>query len=123
MRAGALGILGVNFCPGFRFWKVNFTRPLGFCQFLTKKCMIFDKRVTKVTYLLKNSHFGTLKFMKTCPVIRFWALFCPGIRFFGKILPGLGFALAAYSYLPLLGVHKILAVCLYVIQSSCYLEK
>ena len=28
---------------------------------------MFDKRVT---YLLKNFDFGTLKFMKTCPVIR-----------------------------------------------------
>ena len=35
--AWALGILGVNFCPGIRFWGVNFVRELGFWQFLTKK--------------------------------------------------------------------------------------
>ena len=33
--ARALGILGVNFCPGIRFWKVNFALALGFWQFLT----------------------------------------------------------------------------------------
>ena len=38
--AQALGILGVNFCPGSRFWEVNFTRALGFWQFLTKLCNI-----------------------------------------------------------------------------------
>ena len=54
MRAGALGISGVSFCPGIRFWEVNFARALGFWPFLTKKCVIFDKRVKKVTYLLKN---------------------------------------------------------------------
>ena len=36
VRARALGILGVNFCPGIRFWEVNFARALGFWQFLTK---------------------------------------------------------------------------------------
>ena len=36
VRAWALGILGVNFCPGSRFWEVNFARELGFWQFLTK---------------------------------------------------------------------------------------
>ena len=40
VRARALGILGVNFCPGSRFWEVNFTRTLGFWQFLTKMCNI-----------------------------------------------------------------------------------
>ena len=40
VRARALGILGVNFCPGIRFWEVNFARALGFWQFLTKKCNI-----------------------------------------------------------------------------------
>ena len=34
--ARALGILGVNCCPGIRFWGVNFARELGFWQFLTK---------------------------------------------------------------------------------------
>ena len=75
MRARALGILGVNFCPGIRFWEVNFARTLDFWQFLTKKCVIFDK---KATYLLKISNFGTLKLMKTCPVIRFLGTFLPG---------------------------------------------
>ena len=39
-RPGQLGILGVNFCPGSRFWEVNFTWALGFWQFLTKICNI-----------------------------------------------------------------------------------
>ena len=34
--AWALGILGVNFCLGIRFWEVNFAQALGFWQFLTK---------------------------------------------------------------------------------------
>ena len=74
MRAWALGILGINFCPGIRFWDVNFAQVLGFWQFLTKS-VIFDK---KVTYLLKMSNLSTLKFMKTCPVIRFLGTFLPG---------------------------------------------
>ena len=36
VRTRALGILGVNFCPGSRFWEVNFAQALGFWQFLTK---------------------------------------------------------------------------------------
>ena len=76
--ARALG-LGGKFCPGIRFLAI-----------FDKKCVIFDKRDKKVTYLPKNSNFGTLKFMKTCPVFRFWTLFCPGIRFSEEILPGLG---------------------------------
>ena len=36
VRALALGVSGVNFCPGIRFWEVNFARALGFWQFLTK---------------------------------------------------------------------------------------
>ena len=43
VRARALSILGISFCPGSRFWEVNFARALGFWQFLTKKCVIFDK--------------------------------------------------------------------------------
>ena len=78
MQTLALGISGVNFCPGIRFWELNFARALGFWA-------IFDK--------ISNS--GTLKFMKTCPVIGFW----------GTFLPGLGFALATHPYLPLLGSH------------------
>ena len=30
VRARALGFLGANFCPGIRFWEVNFARTLGF---------------------------------------------------------------------------------------------
>ena len=29
VRARALGILGINFCPGIRFWEVNFARALN----------------------------------------------------------------------------------------------
>ena len=36
VRAWALGIPGVNFCPSIRFWEVNFAWALGFWQFLTK---------------------------------------------------------------------------------------
>ena len=38
LRARTLGISGVNFCPGIRFWEVNFAWALGFWQFLTKMC-------------------------------------------------------------------------------------
>ena len=54
---------GGKFCPGIRILAI-----------FDKKCVIFDK---KVTYLLKISNFGTLKFMKTCPVIRFLGTFLP----------------------------------------------
>ena len=40
VQARELGILGVNFCPGSRFWEVNFAQALGFWQFLTKMCNI-----------------------------------------------------------------------------------
>ena len=30
VRAQALGISAVNFCPGIRFWEINFARALGF---------------------------------------------------------------------------------------------
>ena len=43
VRAWTLGFSGVNFCPGIRFWEVSFAWVLGFWQFLTKKCVIFDK--------------------------------------------------------------------------------
>ena len=36
VQAQALGILGVSFCPGVRFWEINFAWALGFWQFLTK---------------------------------------------------------------------------------------
>ena len=28
--ARALGIFGVNFCPGIKFWEINFAQTLGF---------------------------------------------------------------------------------------------
>ena len=87
---------------GIRFFRVNFCSGIRFLVIFDKKCVIFDKS-EKVTYLLKIFKFGTLKVMKTCPVIRFLGTFYPGIRFFGEIVPCLGFALAADSYLPLLG--------------------
>ena len=70
MWARALDISGVNFCPGIRFLAI----------FLKEKCVIIDKRVKKVNYLLKKINFGTFKVMKTCPVIRFLGT-CPVIRF------------------------------------------
>ena len=76
VRARALGFSGVNFCPGIRFWEVNFARALGFCNF-SQKCVIFDK-VKKVIQLLKNSNFGTPRFMKTFPVIRVLGTFLLG---------------------------------------------
>ena len=94
MRVRALGISGVNFCQGIRFWEVNFARALVFAIFDKK----MRKRVKKVTYLLKIFNFGALKVMKTCPVIRFLGTFSLGIRFFGEILPGLGFELVAHPY-------------------------
>ena len=36
----------VNFCPGIKFWEVNFARALGFCR-LNTKCVKFDKKVNK----------------------------------------------------------------------------
>ena len=36
VQAWALGMLGVNFCPGSRFWEVNFVQAIGFWQFFTK---------------------------------------------------------------------------------------
>ena len=75
MRARALGILGVNFCPDIRFLAI-----------FDKKFVIFDK---KVTYLLKILNFATLKLMKTCPVIRFLGTFCLKnlIVFWRKLCP------------------------------------
>ena len=67
-----------QFLPRIRLWEVNFARALRVWQCFDKKCVIFDKRVKKVTYLLKNPNFGTLKFMKTFPVIRFLGTFLPG---------------------------------------------
>ena len=62
--------LGVNFCQGIRFWEVSFAQALGFRHFLTKKCVIIDKRVIKVTYLLKIFNFvifGTFKSHENLP--------------------------------------------------------
>ena len=85
-------VLGGKFCPGIRLLAI-----------FVKKCVIFDKRVKKVICLLKTFNFGTIKVMKTCPVIRFLAVICPGIRFFWEILPSLGVVLTTLPYLPLLG--------------------
>ena len=63
-------VLGGKFCPSIRF-----------LPSFDKKSVIFDR---KVTYLLKISNFGTLRFMKTCPVIRILGTFCPDVRFFGE---------------------------------------
>ena len=43
VQAQALGISGVNFCPGIRFWEVNFAQALSLWQFLTQKCVTIDK--------------------------------------------------------------------------------
>ena len=77
VRARALDFTGVTFCQGIRFWELNFARASAFWQLLTKKCVIFDKRVKKVSHLLKNSNFCTLRFM----VIRALETFCPCITF------------------------------------------
>ena len=57
--------------PDIRYFRgsceVNFAQAFS----NSVKCVIFDKRVKKVIYLLKNFNFGTLKVMKTCLVIRF----------------------------------------------------
>ena len=87
MQARAIGISGVNFCPGIRFWEVNFAQALGFWQFLTKKCAVIDKS-EKVAYLLKIFNFGTLKVMKTCLVIRsLGTFFAWALDFLGKFCP------------------------------------
>ena len=45
--AQALGFSGVNFCPGIRFREVKIVRAI-----FDKKCVIFDKRVKKVIYVI-----------------------------------------------------------------------
>ena len=52
-------------------------------------------------YLLNIFSFGTLKFMKTCPVIKDFGHFFAQtfIRFSWEILPSLGFVLTAHPYL------------------------
>ena len=102
VRARALGISGVNFCPGIKFCELNFARALGVWQLLTKKCVIFDKRMTKVTHFLKISNFGTLKFMKTCPVFRFLGIL-PGHWVFWENYVRPRFCTRRTPYLPLLG--------------------
>ena len=37
LRARALSISGVNFCPGIRFWEVHFARALGFLAMCNEK--------------------------------------------------------------------------------------
>ena len=82
VRARVLSISGVNFCPSMKFCELNFARSIGCLAIVDKKYAISDKRMTKVTYLLKMSNSGTLKFMKTCPVIRFLGICCLGVVFF-----------------------------------------
>ena len=71
-----------------------------FLAIFDKNCVIFDK---KVTYLLKISNFGTLKFMKTCPVVRFLGIFFAWVLGFLVNFAWPRFALAAHLYLPFLG--------------------
>ena len=77
VRARALGISGVNFCPGIRFCKLNFARALGVWQLLTKKCLIFDKS-DKSDLLAENFEFWHSEVARS---LGFWA-FCPGVGFF-----------------------------------------
>ena len=56
-----------------------------------------------MAYLRKNSDFCTLKFMKTCSIIRFWGPTLNWLLGFQKIFPDLDFALATRPYLSLLG--------------------
>ena len=89
VRARALGILGINFCPGSRFWEINFARALGFLAIFDKKCVIFDKSEKSDLNLKNKFQFGTLKFMKTSRSLGFWALFRRALGFFGEVLPSL----------------------------------
>ena len=76
-----------QFLPGHQVLGGKICQALGIWQFFTKKCVIFDKSVKKVTYLLNISNFGTLKFMTTCPVIRFLGTFARALGFLGKFCP------------------------------------
>ena len=49
VRARALGISGVNFCPGIRFLGSKFCLSIRFWAIFDKKSVIIDKRVKKVT--------------------------------------------------------------------------
>ena len=61
------------------------------CNTPKRNCCILS-RMRLFYYLLNIFSFGTLKFMKTCPVIRFFGHFFAQtfIRFSWEILPGLG---------------------------------
>ena len=64
------------------------------------QCDTPKKKLRLFYYLLNIFSFGTLKFMKTCPVTRFLGIFAQTfIRFSWEILPGLGFVLTAHPYL------------------------
>ena len=67
VQARALGISGVNFCQSIRFWEVNFACTLGFWQFLTRKCVIIDKRVKKSDLLAENFQFWHFKSHENLP--------------------------------------------------------
>ena len=64
-------------------------------------CNSPKKKLRLFYYLLNIFSFGTLKFMKTCPVTRFLGTFFAQtfIRSSWEILPGLGFVLTAHPYL------------------------
>ena len=55
-----------------------------------------------MTYLLKNSNFDNLKFMKICPVIRFLGTFLPGHQVLWRNFARPRFSTRRTSYLPLL---------------------
>ena len=62
VRARALGISWVHFCPGIRLWEINFSRALGFWQ----KSVIFDKRV-KSNLLAEKAQFWHSKAHENLP--------------------------------------------------------
>ena len=65
--AWALGILGVNFLPRHQVLGDKFCLGIRLSAIFDKKCVIFEKSEQKAAYILKDSDFCSLKFMKTCP--------------------------------------------------------
>ena len=74
-RAGALGILGVNFCLGIKVWEVNFARALGFWQFFYPKMCNIDK---KSDILAENFQLWHSKVHENLPSHEVLGTFCPG---------------------------------------------
>ena len=66
MRARALGISGVSFCPGISFREVNFSRALGFWQFFTKN-VLYLIRVKKSDLLAEEFQFWHCKVYENLP--------------------------------------------------------